>query len=104
MIRLCKVADKLKMFVKTCNKDRKRIEREKIDLRLEGVEQYNDEVLQFLEGENMRDKVDEIMGQSVIDKDQVLLLRRVAMCRSVTLQHQFQEFILHQIRLMYSNF
>uniref|UniRef100_A0A1X7TLU2 Uncharacterized protein n=1 Tax=Amphimedon queenslandica TaxID=400682 RepID=A0A1X7TLU2_AMPQE len=87
--KFCKVGDKLKAFIKTCNKERKRLEREKIDLRLEGgVEDYTDEVLQFLETQKVNEKVEEIMGQSVIDEEQTILLRRVAMCRSVTLLAQ----------------
>ncbi|XP_011407389.2 PREDICTED: uncharacterized protein LOC105314736 [Amphimedon queenslandica] len=79
--KLCKVSDKLKKIIKNCNKERKRLEREKRDMRLgEGVE-YDDKVLEFLEGEKVEERLKEVLSHEVIDEEEAILLRRVAMCR-----------------------
>ena len=49
----------------------------------EGVE-YEDTLLEFLEGDEVEERVKEVMSHDVLDEEEGILLRRVAMCRSVT--------------------
>lgn len=70
--------------IKNCNKERKRLEREKRDIRLGEGAEYNDNVLKFLEGNTINTKAEEIMAKMTLNEEDKLFLRRVAMCRLVS--------------------
>ena len=49
----------------------------------DGVD-YGDCVLEFLEGEEVEERVKDLLSKEVLDEEEGIMLRRVAMCRSVT--------------------